>query len=111
MFTLKNGLCFIDGEFKRKNIIIDGEIIVEISAAEKGSGRGRAGEALSFPRGGDLSEGPLPGAAEGAAAHRGDGGIQPPYHPGAGDVPPPPGGGGGLPAHDGAPDPGAGTGF
>ena len=25
--------------------------------------------------------------------------------------PPPPGGGGGLPAHDGAPDPGAGTGF
>lgn len=35
MFTLKNGLCFIDGEFKRKNIIIDGEKIVEISAAEK----------------------------------------------------------------------------
>lgn len=37
MFTLKNGLCFIDGEFKRKNIIIDGEKIVEISAAEKGN--------------------------------------------------------------------------
>lgn len=35
MFTLKNGLCFIDGEFKRKNIIIDGEKLLKYQQLKK----------------------------------------------------------------------------
>lgn len=37
MITLKNGLCFIDGSFRKVNIIIEKEKIVEISNNEKGN--------------------------------------------------------------------------
>lgn len=37
MYTLKNGLCFIDGSFQKANIIIDEGLIIEISNEEKGN--------------------------------------------------------------------------
>ena len=64
-------------------------------------GESRGGSIFSTGR--RLSEGPLPGAAEGAAAHRGDGGIQPPYHP-ARRCPPPAWRRRWTACHDGAPD-------
>lgn len=36
MLTLKNGLCFIDGDFIKTNVIIDKDKIIEISNDEKG---------------------------------------------------------------------------
>ena len=82
-----------------------------ISAAEKGSGRGRAGRLYLFHGEETYLRDHYLGRLKELLLTGGMGEFNLHTIPAQGDVPPPPGGGGGLPAHDGAPDPGAGTGF